>query len=145
MSALLGPPPGTATEYHRRGSPGSKKRTFSAKVAISLQRGANFQFLDFGTPLEKSISLTFSEQWLCHFSKGAFRWGVPVGRPCEKTPHANFVHGGTVADIHILERFQYFSGEAILLLTAFSLSPTPPLHHCFDLPAVSACMAPSTD
>ena len=52
------------------GSPGSKKRTFSAKPVISLQRGANFQFLDFGTPLEKSISLTFSEQWLCHFSKG---------------------------------------------------------------------------
>lgn len=63
-------PPGSATEYRRRGSPGSNKRTFSAKVAISLQRGANFQFLDFGTPLEKSISLTFSEQWLCHFSKG---------------------------------------------------------------------------
>ena len=62
--------PGTATEYHRPGSPGSKKRTFSAKVAISLQRGANFQFLDFGTPLEKSISLTFSEQWLYHFSEG---------------------------------------------------------------------------
>ena len=61
---------GTATEYHRPGSPGSKKRTFSAKPAVSLQRGANFQFLDFGTPLEKSVSLTFSEQWLCHFSKG---------------------------------------------------------------------------
>ena len=63
-------PPGGARDYHRPGSPGSKKRTFSAKPAISLQRGANFAFLDFGTPLEKSISLTFSEQWLCHFSKG---------------------------------------------------------------------------
>ena len=62
-------PPGEACDNHRPGSPPSKKRTFSAKVAISLQRGANFQFLDFGTPLEKSISLTFSEQWLCHFSK----------------------------------------------------------------------------
>ena len=51
------------------GSPGSKKRTFSAKVAISLQRGANFQILDFGTPSEKSVSLTVSEQWLCHFSE----------------------------------------------------------------------------
>ena len=91
-------PPGTATEYRRPGSPPSRKRTFSAKVAISLQRGANFQFLDFGTPLEKSIPLTFSEQWLCHFSKGAFRWGVPVGRPCKRKPHANFVHEGTVAD-----------------------------------------------
>jgi hypothetical protein len=66
-------PQGTTPEYRRPGLPGSKKRTFSAKVAISLQRGANFQFLDFGTPLEKSISLTFSEQWLCHFSKGVFR------------------------------------------------------------------------
>ena len=73
-------PPGTTPDDHRPGSPGSKKRTFSAKVAISLQRGANFQFLDFGTPLEKSISLTFSEQWLCHFSKWVFRWGVPAGR-----------------------------------------------------------------
>ena len=69
---------GTTAEYRGRGSPGSKKRTFSAKVAISLQRGANFQFLDFGTPLEKSVSLTFSEQWLCHFSKDS--GGVfPVG------------------------------------------------------------------
>ena len=51
------------------GLPRQKKRTFSPKVAISLQRGANFQILDFGTPLEKSVSLTFYEQWLCHFSK----------------------------------------------------------------------------
>mgnify|MGYP007048661715 CR=1 FL=1 len=28
------------------------KRTSWPKVAIPLQRGANFQFLDFGTPLE---------------------------------------------------------------------------------------------
>ena len=62
-------PQGTTPFCHRPGSPASKKRRFSAKVAISLQRGANFQFLDFGTPLEKSISLTFSEQWLCHFSR----------------------------------------------------------------------------
>ena len=76
------------------GSPGSKKRTFSAKVAISLQRGANFEILDFGTPLEKSVSLTFSEQWLCHFSK--YSCGVfPVGLHGSR---ANFVHGGTVAD-----------------------------------------------
>ena len=81
------------------GSPGSKKRTFSAKVAISLQRGANFQILDFGTPLEKSVSLTFSEQWLCHFSKDS--GGVfPVGAHGSGKPHANFVHGGTVADIY---------------------------------------------
>ena len=60
---------GDACDNRGPGSPGSKKRTFSAKVVFSLQRGANFQFLDFGTPLEKSISLTFSEQWLCHFSK----------------------------------------------------------------------------
>ena len=98
---ILGPPPGEACDNRRPGSPSSKKRTFSPKTAISLQRGANFQFLDFGTPLEKSISLTFSEQWLCHFSKEVFRWGVPVGRPCERQPHANFVHGGTVADIYI--------------------------------------------
>ena len=80
------------------GQPGSKKRTFSAKVVISLQRGANFQILDFGTPLEKSVSLTFSEQWLCHFSKDS---GVvfPVGAHGSGKPHANFVHGGTVADI----------------------------------------------
>ena len=51
------------------GSPGSKKRTFLQKVVFLLHRGADFQILDFGTPLEKSISLTFSEQWLCHFSK----------------------------------------------------------------------------
>ena len=63
-------PLGGACDNRRPGSPGRKKRTFSAKVAISLQSGANFQILDFGTPLEKSISLTFSEQWLCHFSKG---------------------------------------------------------------------------
>ena len=72
-------PPGRARDYRRPGSPPSKKRTFSAKVAISLQRGSNFQFLDFGTPLEKSISLTFSEQWFCHFSKdsgGVFPVGV---------------------------------------------------------------------
>ena len=81
-------PPGTTTDDHRRSSPLSKKRTFSAKVAISLQRGANFQFLDFGTPLEKSISLTFSEQWLCHFSKGVSRWGVPAGRHNGGEPHA---------------------------------------------------------
>ena len=66
-------PPGGGCDNRRRGSPPSKKRAFSAKTAISLQRGANFQFLDFGTPLEKSISLTFSEQWLCHFSKGVSR------------------------------------------------------------------------
>ena len=63
-------PQGTTTVCRGPGSPGSKKRTFSAKPAFSLQRGANFAFLDFGTPLEKSVSLTFSEQWLCHFSKG---------------------------------------------------------------------------
>ena len=68
-------PPGGGCDNRRPGSPGSIKRTFSAKVAISLQRGANFHFLDFGTPLEKSVSLTFSEQWLCHFSK-KFRWSV---------------------------------------------------------------------
>ena len=80
------------------GSPGSIKRTFSVKVAIPLQRGANFQFLDFGTPLEKSVSLTFSEQWLCHFSEDSC--GVfPVGVHGSGKPHANFVHGGTVADI----------------------------------------------
>ena len=85
-------PPGGGCHGRRPGSPGSKKRTFSAKVAISLQRGAHFEILDFGTLLEKSVSLTFSEQWLCHFSKDSS--GVfPVG------PHANFVHGGTVADI----------------------------------------------
>ena len=99
ISVIFRVPQGTTPVCRRPGSPPSKKRTFSSKVAISLQRGANFQFLDFGTPLEKSISLTFSEQWLCHFSKRAFRWGVPVGRPCEREPHANFVHGGTVADM----------------------------------------------
>ena len=87
--------PGGACHCRRPGSPGSIKRTFSAKVAISLQRGANFRFLDFGTPLEKSLSVTFSEQWLCHFS-------IPVDDPvayqCHGKPHANFVHGGTVAD-----------------------------------------------
>ena len=81
-------PQGTTPVCRGPGSPGSKKRTFSAKVAISLQRGANFQFLDFGTPLEKSISLTFSEQWLCHFSKGVSRWGVPAGRHSRGEPHA---------------------------------------------------------
>ena len=72
------PPRGGGVPLPPPTSPGSKKRTFSAKVAISLQRGANFQILDFGTPLEKSVSLTFSEQWLCHFSK--YSCGVfPVG------------------------------------------------------------------
>ena len=90
-------PPGGACHCDRRPSPGSKKHTFSVKVAISLQRGANFQFLDFGTPLEKSISLTFSEQLLCHCSKDS--GGVfPVGAHGSGKPHANFVHGGTVAD-----------------------------------------------
>ena len=64
------------------------KHTFLPKVAIPLQRGANFQFLDFGTPLEKSVSLTFSEQWLCHFSKGVSQWGVPAGRHSRGAPHA---------------------------------------------------------
>ena len=61
--------PGDHNRVPPGGIPGSNKRTSSAKVAISLQRSANFQILDFGTPLEKSVSLTFSEQWLCHFSK----------------------------------------------------------------------------
>ena len=83
-------------------SPGSIKRTFSAKVAISLQRGANFRFLDFGVPLEKSLSVTFSEQWLCHFS-------IPVDDPvglhsrtarCHGPPHATHVHRGTVVDTY---------------------------------------------
>ena len=101
--------------------PGSKKRAFSGKVAISLQRGANLQFLDFSTPLEKSISLTFSEQWLCHFSKDS---GVvyPVGEHGRGQPHANFVHRGTVADsdtyTHI---YSYASTYACLLYT----SPSP--------------------
>ena len=46
-------PPGTATEYRRLGSPLCIKRTFLPKVAIPLQRGANFRFLDFGTPLRE--------------------------------------------------------------------------------------------
>ena len=93
-------PQGGACHGRRPGSPGIKKRTFSAKVAISLQRGANFQNLDFGTPLEKSVSLTFSEQWLCHFSKDS--GGVfPVGAHGRWKPHANFVHGGTAADTHV--------------------------------------------
>ena len=45
-----------------------------AKSSDLSQRVANFLFLDFGAPLEKSVSLTFSEQWLCHFSQGVFRW-----------------------------------------------------------------------
>ena len=70
ISVILAPPAHRGrVRQPPPGSPGSKKRTFLAKVAISLQRGANFQFLDFGTPLEKSISLPFSEQWLCHFSR----------------------------------------------------------------------------
>ena len=99
FSVIFGSPRGSMPRPPR-GSPGSKKRTFSAKVAISLQRGANFQFLDFGTPLEKSVSLTFSEQWLCHFSKGS--GGVfPVGAHGSEQPHATHVHGGTLADIYI--------------------------------------------
>ena len=54
------PPPGT---------PGQQKTHIFDKSSDFAAAGANFQFLDFGTPLEKSISLTFSEQWLCHFSK----------------------------------------------------------------------------
>ena len=89
-------PPGGGCHCRRPGLPGSKKRTFSPKVAISLQRGANFQILDFGTPLEKSVSLTFSEQWLCHFSKDS--GGVfPVGAHglVETTRHSRARrHGG---------------------------------------------------
>ena len=97
---ILGSPPAWGSmRQPGAGSPPSKKGTFSAKVAISLQRGANFQILDFGTPLEKSVSLTFSEQWLCHFSKDS--GGVfPVGAHGSEQPHATHVHGGTVADIH---------------------------------------------
>ena len=85
------------------GSPGSKKRTFSAKVAISLQRGANFQILDFGAPLEKSVSLTFSEQWLCHFSKGGFGGAFQQDDTVEKTTRLSRARG-TAADIYI-EKF----------------------------------------
>jgi len=95
FSVILGPPGGRVPRP-RPGLPGSKKRTFSAKVAISLQRGANFQFLDFGTPLEKSVSLTFSEQWLCHFSKdsgGVFPVGLHGSRATTRQLRA-LRHGG---------------------------------------------------
>ena len=94
-------PPGGGCDNRGPGSPPSIKRTFSAKVAISLQRGANFQFLDFGTPLEKSVSLTFSEQWLCHFSKKE----VSVGRSGRTTQRRKTTRlsraRGTAADINI--------------------------------------------
>ena len=59
ISVIFRVPPGGGCDDRRPGSPGSKKRTFLAKVAISLQRGANFQILDFQGPLEKSLSVTF--------------------------------------------------------------------------------------
>ena len=95
-------PPGGGCHGRRRSSPGSKKRTFSAKVAISLQRGANFQFLDFGTPLEKSVSLTFSEQWLCHFSKyscGVFPVGLHGSRATTRQLRARRHGGGYMYEV----------------------------------------------
>ena len=84
--------PGDHTRRPPPTPPGSKKRTFSAKVAIPLQSGSNFQFLDFGTPLEKSVSLTFSEQLLCHCSKysgGGFPVGVPGSRASTRHSRAH--------------------------------------------------------
>ena len=95
---IFGPPQGEHA-IAPAGSPGSKKRTFSAKVAISLQRGANFQNLDFGTPLEKSVSLTFSEQWLCHFSKdsgGVFPVGLHGSRATTRQLRARRLGGGYI-------------------------------------------------
>ena len=102
FSVIFGPPRGSMPRPPP-GSPGSKKRTFSAKVAISLQRGANFQFLDFGTPLEKSVSLTFSEQWLCHFSKGGFGGAFQQDDTEEEnhTPVTCQRHGGGYIYIYI--------------------------------------------
>ena len=62
--------------------------------------GANFQFLDFGTPLEKSISLTFSEQWLCHFSRRGFGGAFQQDDTVEKTTRLSRARG-TAADIYI--------------------------------------------
>ena len=93
--------PGDHTRRPPTGLPGSKKHTFSTKVAISLQRGANFQFLDFGTPLEKSVSLTFSEQLLCHCSKdsgGVFPVGLHGSRATTRQLRARR-HGGGYMEI----------------------------------------------
>ena len=94
---ILGPRLGEGATITGGASPLSKKRTFSAKVAISLQRGANFHFLDFGTPLEKSISLTFSEQWLCHFSRGYLGGAFQQDDTVKKTTRLSRARG-TAAD-----------------------------------------------
>ena len=103
ISMIFRVPQGSHPFAADRAPPAAKKRTISAKVAISLQRAANFQFMDFGTRLEKSISLTFSGQWLCHFSKDS---GVvyPVGEHgyWETTRHPRARrHGGGYIYIYI--------------------------------------------
>ena len=57
------------------GHPRQQKTDIFGKSSDFAAERCKFSVSGFRHPLEKSVSLTFSEQWLCHFSK-KFRWSV---------------------------------------------------------------------